>query len=156
VRTLLIPRSDLGGKSSGAQRYLSYLILAFAIAITLSACVPPTPTPRPTPRPSPTSTLSCEALRSEYCKELHALMERYTWEILPLCDTKPQGWCEEQIVELGQEAARLDAPFCMPGARAKAREFFADLAMIMSRRNVVDEEAFGEALDALTEVWPCR
>lgn len=89
VRTLLIPRSDLGGKSSGAQRYLSYLILAFTIAITLSACVPPTPTPRPTPRPSPTSTPSCEALRSEYCKELHALMERYTWEILPLCDTKP-------------------------------------------------------------------
>jgi hypothetical protein len=78
------------------------------------------------------------------------------YEVLPLCNTKGEEWCAEEMIELGREARNMDAPDSM-NAHLLLRDLLVDMVRIRSLPPQARDEAVSKLSSRFEELQAaCR
>jgi hypothetical protein len=131
-------------------------LLLAGVLVLVTGCALPAPAPTRTPRPRPTSTPPSAVRRQRYCKEVNALLETALYEVLPLCNTKGEEWCAEELIELGKRARNVNAPDSL-NAHLLLRDLFVDMVRIRGLRPEARELAIADLSSGIADVQAiCR
>jgi hypothetical protein len=78
------------------------------------------------------------------------------YEVLPLCDTKGEEWCAEELIELGKEARNMDAPDSL-SAHLLLRDLLVDMVRIRRLHPSAREEAISDLSSGVAKLQAmCR
>ena len=89
-------------------------------------------------------------------EEVNALLETALYEVLPLCNTKGEEWCAEELIELGKRARNVNAPDSL-NAHLLLRDLFVDMVRIRGLRPEARELAIADLSSGIADVQAiCR